>query len=243
MKLLRPLLFSLIALGLLAAPAIAKKRGPAGNAEPTEDQKAVHALQKQIAATELAQVLALDAEQKTTLRGLVGQIVAEQTARKAEHADEAPELRAILEDYLAELKKSGQVSQGTADALAAFKAGKEADKEAKGEAMRALHDSIRDLLDEDQKEALMAFEPSVRLGPGPEERRERRTERRERRSQRDRGDRGDREIRRERGPEGDGDFEPSPEMRERHQRRMQHRKARQLVRHLLLSQEMLDALD
>lgn len=250
MKLLRPLLLSLFALGLLASPAIAKKGAPAGDSfEPTADQKAVHSLQKQIAAAELAQVLALSAEQAATLRELVARVVAEKEARRTAKSDDAPELRALLEDYLAEVKKNGAPSQGTAESLAAFKAAKDAEHEAKAEAMGDLHEQLRALLDEDQKQALMAFEPSVRLGPGPEGRQERRMEQRERRS-----DRGGREARRERGVEGDGearrmrgheggDFEPSPEMMERRERRMQHQKVRRLVRHLLLSQEMIDALD
>lgn len=238
MKLLRPVLFSLIALGLLASPATAKKRGAADTSfEPSEDQKAVHALQKQIAAAELAQALGLDAEQTTTLRSLIGQVLAEQEAHRTARAADAPELRSILEDYLAELRSAGQPSQSTTESLAAFKAAKEADREARQEEKGDLHEQLRSLLDEDQREALMAFEPSVRLGPGPEGRQERRMERRERRTKGDDG-----EARRMRGPRGE-DSEPSPEMMERHERRRQHQTVRRIVRHLLLSQEMLDALD
>jgi hypothetical protein len=222
MKPFRPALLVLVALGLLTTPALARKRGHAGP-PPTEDQQAVQSLHKQIAAAELLQALALDAEQTATLRDVVAQVVAEQEARQAEQSADAPKLRAILETYLADVQASGQPSQASADALAAFQAGKKAERDEGHEAMRALHQRLRDLLDEDQKRALAEFEPSIHLGPGPEER----MERRERRG-------GDG---RERG--FDGDEGPDPE---RMERRMQRRKIGMLMRHLVFSPEMLAAL-
>jgi hypothetical protein len=246
MKTLRPLLLSFAAVALLAGTAVGKPHNKR-SFEATDDMKAVHTLTKQIAATELAQALNLDGEQKTTLKGLITDIVAKKKAMKEQRSADAPELRALLEDYLVEVQTEGQPSQATADALASLKADKQAQREAKGEEGRELHDKLQDLLDEDQKQALMAFEPSVQLGPGPEGRKERRMERRERRGdrgERTRGERGER-SRGERGQRtrGGEDFEPSPEMKERHEARMQHRKARHIVRQLLLSEEMLGALN
>ena len=256
MKLLRPLLLSLVAVGLLASPALARKGGfGGGGPEPTEEQQAVHALQKQIAAVELVQVLALDAAQVATLREIVPQILAAQEARHAEAAADAPAIKKVLQGYLAELKKTGQPSQKSVDALAAFQADKKADRDGAHESMRALHGQLRDLLTDQQRQAMADFEPSVRLGPDQDERKERRMERREERGER--GERGDRRERGHRGDRGDdGDEGPDGrgfdsdeghgergERGERMERRMKHQKARMLVRHLLLSQELLDALN
>ncbi len=211
---------SLLAVALIAAPASARRgaKGVSGP-EPTEEMKAVHQLRKQIVATELVQALDLDADQKKQLAALIREVTGRHAAARAERQEAAPQLAEILGDYLADVQANGVPSAKTAAALQSFRDEHRPDKGDRKEQMKATKEQMQSLLSEAQIDALRNFKPS--LAPehgagGPEgEERPPRMERRERGGE-------ERGMGRERG---------------------ERRRGAKKVRQLLLSPEMLEALE
>ncbi len=233
------LTLALVALTALVftTPAQAKRKGgPSFDADgPTESQLAVRQLRQQIAAEELLIALGLDAEQEAALTALVTRVVEEREAKQAQREADAPKLEALLEDYLTEVQKNGSPSDGTVRALRAFREERRPDHEAMRGQREQVREELKSILGEPGMQALAGFRPMEDVGPTEEEREARRSERREHRA----------EKLERRAEELDRD-PPSPEEmermdRKRHERGERHH-ARRIVRDVLFSRAMLDAL-
>ena len=222
-------LFALVALlGLsLALPAFARKRKATPVDTPTEDQVAVRQLKQQIAAEELAIALTLDADQKAALAGLIAEITSAKSDKKDQRQAAAPELRALFEDYLAEVQKDGEASDSTVDAIRAFREAHKPDPSERKQMRGDVRQQLQEILSEDQRAVLREFRPMNAVGPD-EERQEARRERREKRSER------------VRERVGDEDFE---DRRQMHRKGKQRKRTRRIVRDVLLSEAMLEVLE
>lgn len=214
-------------LGLsLAMPAVAKKRGAGAKDGPTKDQIAVRQLKQQIAAEELAAALALSDDQNASLVELVSEAVTRRASHKEERQSRAPELRELLEDYLADVQEGGEASDASVEAIRSFREANKPKPEEHKEAREDVRERLKEILTEGQLAVLQDFRPMSAVGPDPE-RQEQRGERRKRRG----------EKVRERM--GDEDFE---EIKARQQKRKQRKKARRTVREVLFSEAMLEVL-
>lgn len=219
---------------VFAASADARKGGGAGpGVEPTEAQKAVHSLKHDIAVLELFNALQLSADQKTALSGVVTDVVAVQQTRQAERAENAPRLQALLTTYLTEVKRSGEPSAKTLQALSDMRAENKPDREGQRAARQEVKAELGSVLSEEQVEVLRSFRPMAAAGPSDEDKAERHEQRRERLSQRAE----------QRGVEG----ERAEGIVDQRMERSMKRRGREMGRHnakkLLFSQAMLDLLD
>jgi hypothetical protein len=212
---------------LFAGPADARKRGGFGpEHEPTEAQKAVHALRHEIAVHELYLALDLSPDQKASLAEIVADVVGQKAQRQEERAAEAPRLAALLEDWLAEVQSTGAPSASTVSAVRALREARRDDREDP----RARLESV---LTDDQGEVLRSFRPMAAAGPSDEERAERRDARR--------GELVERAERR--GISEDRAGDRIDERMEKGGRHHDRQAAMQNVRQLLFSEEMLALLD
>jgi hypothetical protein len=217
---------ALVGLTLCAGPTLAKGPGhtaPDPTVQPSEDQQAVHALKRQIAAEELALALQLSDEQNSAIRALITEVQAERDSRHEARRSAAPQARALLEDYLDELRSNGAASAATVADLQAIRESVRPDREQRGEMRQDIKARLRDLLSEEQVQALRSFRPMAGVRPEPRGR--------------SRMERGEREGR-SRMAQG----EAGEQGRERRHKRVQRRKMRRTVRSTLLSAEMLEVL-
>lgn len=167
-----------LAASLLASPdADARKRG-GGDHEPTAAQKEVRELRHSIAATELFYALDLAPEQKQSLAQLISDSIAEREAKRAERADDAPELADLLATYLDEIDDGGAPSAATVAALKQFHEDHRPDREARRQGRGDLREALASILTEDQQEVLKTFQPMADLRPPAEDMEGRRGERR-----------------------------------------------------------------
>ena len=215
---------------LLSGSAIARKRGGFGpGIEPTESQKAIHSLKAEIAAVELYNALALDADQQTALAEVISGVIAEREARQAARQANAPELEGLLQDYLAEVKKDGAPSDATVAALKDFRAANKPEKGAGKEKREQVRETLQSILSEEQLETLHGFRPMAAAGPSPEEM----EQRRERRG----------EQLRERATERGFDAERAERRMEHRGDKRERRRGKQMVKRVLMSPEFLDLLN
>jgi len=227
-RLAKPASFALVALlGLsLALPAMARRSASVDTEGPTEDQIEIRQLRQQIAAEELAIALDLNEDQRESLTELISEAVARRATHKEERQSKTPELRDLLEDYLSQIQKRGSARESTIEALRAFREANRPPKDERGEQRKEFGGKLKDILSEEQMAVLREFRPMSTVGPDPE-----RAEAREgRREQRE-------DAMRKRF--GDEDFE---QVRAKKEKRHQRRKTRKLVRRVLFSEAMLDAL-
>ena len=230
--LLTTLALTALAVLTLAAPASAKRKGGVGPGVdgPSENEIAVRQLRQQIAAEELLIALDLSGEQKASLTALVTRMVGEREAKKAQRDADAPKLQALLEDYLAEIQADGAPSATTAQALRSFHEQRRPEPEEK----RGVHEQVREeltgSLDKSQLQTLRDFRPMQAAGPTEEERGERREARRERLE--------------ERHGKLDEKFDPEDveAMEEMHRDKGVRQHTKRVVREVLFSRPMLDAL-
>jgi hypothetical protein len=199
---------------------------------PSPEQRAIHALRRRIAAEELAHALKLDAEQKAALADVVEEALRRKDELRAAREKDAPELRRLLSGYLAELQSSGQPSAATVDALRAFHEARDPRRDSMREARGELREEIREILDDAQIQALREFRPMAGVmpelpaGPGPE-------------AGEEGPDAEDAPAGLDEPEAGRGQGRGSdPELRER----MAERRHRGMVRHVLMSEEMLEIL-
>lgn len=221
-----------VAVLALAGPASAKRRGgPAMSADgPSETQLAVRQLKQQIAAEELLIALELDGEQKAALVALVARVVEQREAKRAEHEAEAPTMKALLEDYLAEVQADGAPSGDTVEALRAFREGKRPDPEAMRAHREQTREELKSILDEEQLQTLISFRPMEAAGPTDEERAQRKEQRREHRA----------EMLEKHAEELDpADVEAMERM---HDKRGKRHHGKRVAKELLFSPAMLEAL-
>lgn len=198
--------------GARAAPAAAA--GPSATPEDA-DRAAIRELRQRIAARELFGQLALTADQKKALVPIVEEAVGRRATFEKDRKAAAPELRRLLTAYLAELDEDGRASATTVAALEQFAAERRPsdDERADRKSFREdLREDLKALLTPAQIEIIGQFRPIDALRPDDEEGGEAR-------GRRPRGGAG------ERG----GD-----EVERRHLRR--------IVRHVLLSEDMLALL-
>ena len=205
--------------------------GPSAGGPPTEAELAVHELRHEIAVVELYNALALDDEQRAALAPIVADVVAEREAHRAERAAAAATAEGLLEDYLAEVKKTGSPSSRTVAALKALREDRRPD-DGEREATRDQREEVREqvlaLLTEEQLAVLEDFRPMADVAPSPEEMAERHAERRDRVQQRV-GERG-------------GDVEKAGERFDRISERRGDRRGLRMAKMLLFSPEMLELL-
>lgn len=205
--------------------------GPGAGGPPTEAELAVHELRHEIAVIELYNALALDDEQRAALAPIVADVVAEREAHRAERAATAATAEGLLEDYLAEVKKSGAPSPRTVAALKALRQDRRPD-DGEREAMRDQREEVREqvlaLLTEEQVAVLQDFRPMADVAPSPEEMAERHAERRDRVQERV-GERG-------------GDVDKAGERFDRISERRGDRRGLHMAKMLLFSPEMLELL-
>jgi hypothetical protein len=219
---------------LFAGPADARKRGGFGpEHEPTEAQKAVHALRHEIAVHELYLALDLSPDQKASLAEIVADVVGQKAQRQEERAAEAPRLAALLEDWLAEVQSTGAPSASTVSAVRALREARRDDREDPREARQEIRARLESVLTDDQGEVLRSFRPMAAAGPSDEERAERRDARR--------GELVERAERR--GISEDRAGDRIDERMEKGGRHHDRQAAMQNVRQLLFSEEMLALLD
>jgi len=226
-----PVLVTAAVLSLaLIAPASARKRGASSGIEPTEAQQAVHQLRQQIAAEELVVALNPTKDQQVALADLVADLIAAKEAHHAERADKATQLQGLLEDYLAEVRKDGEVSEATVAALREVRAADRPAPEDRMEARQDAKEALQAILSDEQQQALKDFRPMSAVGPTDAEKAERTEMRRERRDHAERAERGEHGERAERGDRG-----------ERGERR-ERKHTRRAVRDVMLSPAFLEAL-
>ena len=226
------LTFSALALLVLAGPASAKRRGgPAMQADgPTDSQLAVHQLRQQIAAEELLIALDLSREQRASLTALVTRMVEEREAKNAAREADTPKLEALLQDYLAEVRADGAASQATAEALKSFREARRPEPEELRERHEQVREELTGLLDPAQLEALRDFRPMRAAGPSEDERAERREARRER-------------LEKKHHEMAEGlDADDMEEMQQMRRDKGERKNTRRILREVLFSRAMLDAL-
>ncbi len=215
---------------LFTGTAIARKRGgPGPGMEPTESQQAVRQIRHEIAALELFNALDLDASQQSALAELIGDVVAGREAHQAARQAAAPQLEGLLQEYLAELKKSGEPSDDTIAALKEFKEANRPDRDAKKDQRKEIRSQLEAILSDTQRETLESFRPMASAGPSAEER----AERRERRDSRIR------EHAEERGVSADR----AERFADKRGQRRERGHARKTVKGVLMSPEFLALLD
>jgi hypothetical protein len=216
----------LVGLTLYAGPTLADRpshSGPDPAFQPSEDQKAVHILKRQIAAEELALALQLSDEQSAAIRALITEVQTEKDSRREARRSAAPQARAVLEDYLDELRSSGAASEATVADLKSIRGSVRPDRAQAGEMRKDIKERLREMLSEEQVQALRSFRPMA--GVRPESGGKAHRERGELRAR----------SRTEEGVAGE-------QGRERRHKRVQRRKMRRTVRSTLLSPEMLEVL-
>jgi len=222
------------ALALCAGTALAKRSaGPAADPsfQPSEDQKAVHTIKRQIAAEELARALQLSDEQKLAIASLIKEVQAAKVSGQAARRAAAPQMRALMEDYLDEVRSSGAASEATLADIRALHQGLRPDRSGKGERRKEIKGKLQELLSDTQRQSLRDFRPMAALHP--------------KRAERASG--GEHEERASGAREGSEHFEGERGERKERRKARRHKfaqrhKAKGTVRDVLLSAEMLDVL-
>ncbi len=232
-----PLLVALCAALALCAGTALAKRGDKTVADPTfqpsEDQKAVHALKRQIAAEELARALQLGDEQKLAITSLIKAVQAKKDSNQAARRTSAPQMRTLMEDYLDEVRSAGAASETTISDIRALHEALRPERNGEGGLRKEIKSKLRELLSDEQLKVLRDFRPMAGVLPELRERHEDR--------QRARGGEG-------KGNEGEG-VESEGARGERKERRYarrhkfaQRHRGKRTVRNILLSAEMLEVL-
>jgi len=202
----------------LAVPAIARRASSVDRDGPSEDQIAVRQLRQQIAAEELAVALELDEEQTEAMVDLVSEGVTVRASLKADREAAAPEHRELLGEYLRDIQKRGEARATTSEALREFREANRPEKTERKSRRKEVVARLKEILSEEQLAVLASFRPMTSVkGSGQ--------------AQNERPDRQGRdEARTDRGNRND------------HQDRGQRRKTRKMVRKVLFSEAMLEAL-
>ena len=216
-----------VGLFLMSGAALAQRginHNPDPTFQPTEDQRAVHKLKRQIAAEELALALQLNAEQVAAITTIIKEVQATKSSKRAERQAVAPQARGLMEDYLDELRSNGAPSAETVADIAALRKSVAPDREQGGEMRRDIKNKLRELLSEEQLQAMRSFRPMADVQP----------EHKRRDKKRERAETNDDED----GPSA----ERGEQRRERRHKRMQHKKMKRTVKDILLSAEMLEVL-
>jgi len=215
------------ALLLLAGSALARRGGGHSGepvVQPSEDQKAVHSLKRQIAAQELALALQLNAEQAAAITTIIGEVQGQRQSRQAERRATASQVRALMQDYLDELRSNGAPSAGTVTDLLALHQQAGPERKSGGEMQQDIRNRLRELLSEEQQLSLRSFRPMAGVRPEHQRKDKRR-------------------HRVEMDDSGSGRFAEQGEVRrERRQKRTQRQKIKRTVKDILLSSEMLEVL-
>ncbi len=224
------------ALALCAGTALAK-RGDSSAADPTfqpsEDQKAVHSLKRQIAAEELARALQLSDEQKLVITSLIKDVQAKKDSQKAARRTAAPQMRSLMEDYLDEVRSAGAASETTISDIRALQEAQRPEGNGEGGLRKEIKNTLRELLSDEQLKVLRDFRPMADVQP----------ERRERHEDKQRARGGERKGNEDVRGEDEGARSERKERRSarRHKFAQRHRSKR-TVKNILLSAEMLEVL-
>ncbi len=163
-----------IGLFLPVDSAQARRGHAATDAElaPSKDRKAIQALRRQIAAEELAQALQLSESQAVEVVALIKEVQSHKAERRAQRQRSESQSRALFEDYLDEVQRTGVVSEQTLAGLKELRQMKRPQSADRRENRRELRERLRMILTEGQSNTLRSFRPMARLRSSEERRKE-----------------------------------------------------------------------
>jgi hypothetical protein len=155
-----------MALSLPLSTAQSRSGGPSPEVvevEPSEDKKAIQLLRRQIAAEQLAGVLQLSDSQAADVIVIIQEVQAHKRARREQRQRGETHVRALLEDYLDQVQRSGEADEQT---IADLKELRQANRAEPGQGRanrREVRERLRSILTEQQISALRSFRPMAGL--------------------------------------------------------------------------------